>query len=409
MSKTTKSCIYCDGELRRVRKGEHIIPKALGSSKTIRCVCQECNNAFSILDQGLITCSPVHLIDYRLRMTRGGNWYDIDHDDDNLVIEGYPDSSQTTFTAWPQIIFCERGIQIRGDHEGFEQIGAERWQALFFKNLCATYERYKAGDNRAILFSPNPGMSSRGRYPPRVFAEKSISEFKTGMRFRARYEERPQRKVILGELDKLTPKSRLITMRTAMGSSAPGARMSGDAITTYRALTKIAINALAHCCERTQVDRYAFRDAVRLVQLRRLWTNPKRYLARCGFVRPAELRPLGCPKNAHVLHLCHFAGAQLWQMYFVFYGGDVGGRIEFPGPSQEAWKSATIIAPFCGKSKPWNRTLFQDIVAPEVEIVSWNDEKFLRKVVPSVSSIIKESGELIIRRHLRPRKDGFAH
>lgn len=404
MHRTTKSCIYCDGRLQRVRKGEHVIPQALGSSETIRCVCHECNNVFSILDQHLITCSPVHLVDYRLRMTKGGNWFDIDHDDDNLIIESYPDSNQTTWITWPQMIFCERGTQIRGDYEEFEQIGAEDWQARFFTNLCAAYERYKAGDKRAILFSRNTGMSLLGRYPPRVFAERSIREFARGMRFRARYEEKPQRDTILAELGKLTPKTRLRKpTRTAIGSKAPGGVMRGDAIKTYCALTKIAINALAHCCERTEVDRYAFRDAVRFVRLRRLWTDPKRYLARCGFVRPVELRPLGCPENAHVLHLCHYAGAQLWQMYFVFFGGDVGGRIEFPGPNQEAWASTTIIAPFGSAFKSWNRTCCEEVVAPEVEIVAWTDEEFLRKVVPSVSPIIRESGELTIRRYRRPR------
>lgn len=404
MSRTSRSCIYCDGELRRVRKGEHIIPQALGSCEAIRSVCHGCNNAFSVLDQHLISCSPVHLIDYRLRMTRGGNWYDIDHDDDNLVIEVYPDSSQKTWTAWPQIIFCEHGTQIRGDHEGFEQVGAEGWQELFFTNLYAAYERFKTGNQRAILFSPNPGMSSAGRYPPRVFAERSIQKFGPGMRFRARYEERSERATILAELEKLTPKTRFdTTMRTALGSSAPGARMRGDAITTYRALTKIAINALAHYCEKTEVDRYAFRDAVGLIKSRRLWTDPRRYLARCGFVRPAELRPLVCPKDAHVLHFCHYAGAQLWQMYFVFFGGEVGGRIEFPGPSQEAWVSTTITAPFRGASKSWSRISCQEILAPEVGIVAWTDEQFLRKVVPSVAPILRESGELTIRRYRRPR------
>ncbi len=352
----------------------------------------------------MITCSPLQLIDYRLRMTKGGNWYDIDHDNDNLVFEAYPDSNQSTWTAWPQIIFCDRGTQIRGDHEEFERIGVEGWQDLFFASLCAAYERFKAGDKRAILFFPNPGMSAYGRYPPRVFAEKSIRDFGPRMRFLARYEERSQRDSILAELGKLTPKTRLgTTMRTATGSSAPGARMRGDAITTYRALTKIAINALAHCCEKTAVDRYEFRDAVRLIQLRSLWTEPKRYLARCGFVRPVELRPLACPENAHVLHLCHYAGAQLWQMYFAFFGGAVGGRIEFPGPSQEDWASVTMTAPFRGACRSWKCTHYQDIVAPQVDVVAWNDEAFLRKVVPSVAPVLRESGELTIRPYRRAR------
>lgn len=337
-------------------------------------------------------------------MTRGGNWYDIDVDDDNLVIESHPDSMQTTWTVWPQIIFCEGGTQIRGDHEDFEKLGPEAWQSLFFTNLYAAYTRFKAGDKRALLFSPNPGMSSRGRYPPRVFAERPIHQFGKGMRFVARYEEKSQRGAILSKLEKLTSRTRLgETTRIAMGSSTPGGRMGGDVITTCRALTKIGINALAYCCEKTEVDHYAFREAIRLVRFRQLWTDPKRYLARCGFVRPVQLESLRCPDDAHALHLCHYAGAQLWQMYFVFFGGAVGGRIEFPGPNHEDWSSTTILAPFRGIHKSWSRTPYQDIVAPTVDIVAWTDEEFLRKVVPSVSPIVSESSDLTIRRYRRPR------
>lgn len=404
MSRTAKSCIYCDGVLRQIGKGEHIIPKALGSTAKIRCVCGDCNNEFSVLDKHLLMNSPIYLIHYRIHGTKGGHWYEIDKDDDNLIIQVCPNRTQTSWPACPQIIFCEGGTQIRGDHEGFLQLGTEAWQDVFFTNLCAAYQRRVKGDNRAIIFSRYPGMSSQGRYPPRVFAERSIHEFGAEMRFMAHYEKRSQRRQILTELAKLTPKKKIGTvMRTAMGSRTPGGRMSGDAITTYRALTKIGINALAFTCEKTQVDRYEFREAIRFVQRPIPYTNPKRYLARCGFVSPAQLESLCCPNDAHLLHFCHYDVAQLWQMYFVFYGGAAGGRIEFPGPSQEMWKSTTMIAPFRGDTKAWIQKRYGDIVAPQVDIVSWNDDEFFRKVVPSVAPAVSESGALTIRRSRQRR------
>jgi len=59
------------------------------------------------------------------------------------------------------------------------------------------------------------------------------------------------------------------------------------------------------------------------------------------------------------------------------------------------------IAPYCGSTKSWSQTVRQDIVAPDVEIVSWSDEKYFDKVVPSIT-IVNESGDINIRRKQRP-------
>lgn len=398
MAKTRPRCIYCDAELRKIRKGEHIIPRSLGSTKTIRSVCNDCNNSFSILDEQLVKHSPVHWIDYRRRATKGGNWYDIDVHDDNLIFQAYPDKSQSTWTAWPQVIFCEQGPQIRADLDEIEKIGAEEWQAIFFKHLCAALERHNNGDSSAIHFAPNSRMSSFGRYPPRVFAERRICEFGQGMRFLGKYLSPPEQAKLLAQITKLSPKTRLENQTTARGSSAPGAIMHGDAMLLYRALTKIGINALAYICTQTDVDRFAFREAVQFVQDGRLRAEAaKRLLIRCGFVCPEQLRSLECPKGSHVLHLCHYAGSHLWQMYFALFGGDVGGRIEFRGPNRERWASTTITAPIGGR---WSQTYSNDIVAPDVRVVPWDDDMFLQKVVPSIP-IVRESGSITVRRRDR--------
>ena len=50
----SKMCIYCGGPVKGVRKGEHIVSRALGGTLGLRCVCTGCNTGvLSVLDTEL--------------------------------------------------------------------------------------------------------------------------------------------------------------------------------------------------------------------------------------------------------------------------------------------------------------------------------------------------------------------
>ena len=52
-SSSSIKCIYCLGPVGKVKKGEHIIPHAIGGTLSLRTVCRKCNGSFSEMDREL--------------------------------------------------------------------------------------------------------------------------------------------------------------------------------------------------------------------------------------------------------------------------------------------------------------------------------------------------------------------
>lgn len=91
-SQSTRTCIYCGGEALKVRKGEHIVPKAIGGRRTIsdfckgRTICNPCNNGpLSELDEELCHRSPLSVIASQEIDSHIWQVWDVDHRTDNLV------------------------------------------------------------------------------------------------------------------------------------------------------------------------------------------------------------------------------------------------------------------------------------------------------------------------------------
>ena len=111
-SQSTKTCIYCGGEALKVRKGEHIIPKAIGGRRTIsdfckgRTVCNPCNNGpLSELDDELCRRSPLSVIASQEIGSHIWQVWDVDNQADNLLLEARPDWCAQSLAQYPQIVF----------------------------------------------------------------------------------------------------------------------------------------------------------------------------------------------------------------------------------------------------------------------------------------------------------------
>jgi HNH endonuclease len=86
-------CVYCGGAVHKVRKGEHIIPVALGGKRTIsdsckdRTVCNPCNNGpLSQLDTELCSRSPLSIVAARELDAFVWQTWDVDHGGSNVSV-----------------------------------------------------------------------------------------------------------------------------------------------------------------------------------------------------------------------------------------------------------------------------------------------------------------------------------
>src|SRR5688572_27781640 len=83
-------CVYCGGPLKRIGKGEHVIQRSLGGRREfLRCVCGDCNGAFSEIDKELASKSPLAILVQQEFGTAGAlAWgYDSGHD---IALEARP-------------------------------------------------------------------------------------------------------------------------------------------------------------------------------------------------------------------------------------------------------------------------------------------------------------------------------
>lgn len=112
-------CIYCGGPTSGVRKGDHIVPEAMGGELTLKCVCKTCNGEFSKLEQELCSRSPLSIIlQQELGTESTTSWdYDIERD---IALEARPLPGFRSPVLWPQLIFLGEKIHFRFDQEEAE-------------------------------------------------------------------------------------------------------------------------------------------------------------------------------------------------------------------------------------------------------------------------------------------------
>lgn len=179
-------CLYC-GKAGKLTL-EHVVPKALGGTRTTKSVCASCNNGFlSDLDKELACRSPLSLVAMsELRQQTGFIW-DVDPSERNLLLEAEADAQ--SLTVRPQIIFDTDGPKLYADAEELTKFGWQKFQNVFMQHLFAAFHSLKSAPKRPRLVFEPILYETFGMYrlPPRVFATKRISEFSNRMHFRCRY------------------------------------------------------------------------------------------------------------------------------------------------------------------------------------------------------------------------------
>jgi hypothetical protein len=364
-AKQVRKCMYCGGNVTKEKRGEHIVPAAIGGELTLKeaagkSVCPKCNNeVLSVLDTELCRRSHLSVIASQEIDSRLWQAWDIDHSARELLVEARPewkDGELRQLFNYPQMIFETAGPQIRGDAEEMERIGKDKVLNVMIRAVYSAFERYNAGKKRVLHFERvRTDLSSRGyRLPPRVYSPHSFAEIGEdihGQSFVMRYLTESDRHFALRSMSQLDVGNKKQFNRSALylGSRVPSISTYFDLGLTVRAMMKIAVNLLAAYCTNTAVNCDTFPQVTRLI-LGEQHPNPF-LIAGNGFVHAEDVEELARP-GCHSFRLTRLESE--WIVYMSFFGGRIGGAVSFPGPTQEEWNTMEIVAPI--HSKVWRVT-----------------------------------------------------
>lgn len=393
-----RKCIYCSRAVGRVRKGEHIIPEAIGGALTIKSVCSQCNNDFSPLDRELSSRSPISIVASQQIDAHLWQAWDVDHSDSDLLLEAYPDWNHELLTLYPQTVFDRSRPHVRGDYDELRNFGPEDFSRVFVKAMLQAYRRYEAGEKRWLHFERVDGeqLVQRGyRLPARIFSRMTIWELATRLRnkkpaaFVLRYLNTVDRRLALNTLDTWPPRRRhrSVQLERAIGSPLPVIAYVYDAAKVLRAIAKLAVNLISYCCPNSKIDHEGLRQVINVIKGEAPVTP--QHLNANGFIWASDIEPIKAEGQSHSFHIVHGDGQ--WHVYSSFFGGRIGTFVRFPGPNGEEWTYADIVAPL--RSKDWQvRT--GKVLRPLKSHIEWKD---FSKMVPTIPMLHTET-KLIIER-----------
>lgn len=387
-------CIYCGQNVGRVRKGEHIIPEAIGGALTIKNVCGRCNNGFSQIDAELCSRSFLSIVASQQMDAHLWQAWDVDHSAANLLLEARPDWAAESLALYPQMVFERAGPQLRGDHREMARFGQENFEKVFVKSMLRAFRRHEAGVGRCLHFErvENQAIERGYRLPPRIFPRMSVQELadrlgrgKTAS-FVLRYQTESDRRFALNVLNTWNYRGTFRSLERGIGSELPIFGCFFDAGRVLRALSKLAVNLLSHCCPNSPINRMELRDVIRVIR----WGESavsNELLSANGFVHALDIEPIKAGSVEHSFRLLHM-DAQ-WYVYSSFFGGRIGSFVRFPGPNREDWCCADIMAPL--RSKAWTiRT--SSILQPLKVHIEWQD---VTKLVPTIKMLHTEAKLLV--------------
>lgn len=399
-----KSCIYCGGSLDGVQRGEHIVQKAIGGTLTLDTVCNDCNGSFSDIDREFCSRSPASVIASKVIDSHLWQVWDVDHSAENLLVEARPDWEDQSFVDYPQIIFEKSGPQFRGDFAEMRRIGGEHFVRILVKYARLSFQLYRAGKRRCLHFEkivPDSRLTLGYRMPPRIFTRHSIHELRRRLENGKtpscilRFRTEADRRFALNELDNWRTSTKSSRFEIGRGSAFPSVGVYFDMGKTLRAMAKIAVNLLAHCCEKTPVNCDSFGPVINVIRGKD-HVNPALF-TRNGFVQPDLLGQIKVQNNAHSFRLVHLDGN--WIVYSAYFGGRVGTIVVFPGPNFEEWITADLTVPL--NSRQWTlRT--SPLLQPLKVKPLW---KGLDQIIPSAEILNVES---VVRVSEVPRRKAQA-
>jgi hypothetical protein len=384
-----RTCIYCGRAVGHVKKGEHVIPEALGGALTIKNVCGSCNNTYSTIDTELCSRSPLSIVASQVINAHLWQVWDVDHTSNNLLVEARPDWTNKSFIQYPQIIFERSGIQLRGDFEEVRHFGHENFALVMSRCARRAFQHAEAGERKWIhleKIAANENFSEEYRLPPRLFSRHSLADIgkeyvcQKRTSFIMRFETQDERRFALNALSNWNVGSNRRSnnhFRVGIGSRLPPMRCFFEKNKVYRGLAKIAFNVLSHCCSNTPVDLNCFPDAVRLISGDRD-LQPKNFRQH-GFVCASDVQTIRADSNCHSFRLMYMDG--IWHVYSAFFGGRIGAYFSLAGPNGESWRCADVYAPL--NSAHWNMEC-SPLLQPLNCTIEWAD---LTRMVPSVEII----------------------
>lgn len=388
---TNRQRIYC-GRRRKLTR-EHVVPDALGAAKWTKSVCAPCNGELlSPLDKELAEESPLSLVAaFELQKKMKYSW-DVDHEDNNLLLEASADETSQSMTRWPQMVFEEGGPQLRGDAEEIQRFGWDDFQTVFVRQMLAAFATFKSGAKRPrIIFERvSDDIPKIYRYASRVFSTRRIADFDGRMRFQCRYTCDADKRRVLRSLGNWGAAGRFRSQAIGLGSALPAFKSNFELTAVLRGLVKIGINLLYWSCDKTPVDRGTLEQPIKVVT----GETPVRagLLALNGFVHVDDIAALQCKPGEHHFRLVYDTRRGSWHIYFGFFGGRIGATVWFPGPSNEQWLTADITAPI--ENSNWS-VRKSPIYLPIRTRVEWAD---LSKVIPSVPFVNRQTVVTVVSR-----------
>jgi hypothetical protein len=379
-------CIYCGQEFKNVRRGEHIVPNAIGDTLTVsdvckeKKVCQQCNTGIlSDLDNELCRQSFLSVVAATELSTLIGQCWDVDHDANNLLLEAEPDFKGESLSLYPQMIFETTGSQLRGDGETVERFGYDRFYNVFVRHMHGAFQGFKAGiDGRVHVkrIRLNNSLQGQYRYPPRLFARRPITRFGKGMSFELRFLDAAGRRRALSCLENWDLATKPRSYGRAFGSRMPSFNLTANLGKVVRGLAKMGINLLAAYCLHTLVNRDGFREVIRVIMDEEPF--PPQLFQANGFVAANDIQPI-CVPSAHSFRL-QYSG-RFWHIYSSFFGGLIGAVVRFPGPNREDWVCADIVMPIRSR----NATITKGRILQPLKVrVEWKD---VGLIMPSFKTI----------------------
>lgn len=372
-----RSCIYCGHPVVKVRRGDHIMPEALGGTKTLKTVCQSCNGKFSELENELIGKTPLAILAARELGRSMANVWDVDTHDRNLLLEARRDEEAQSMMLYPQLIFDDAGLTIRFDYEEGLKFGIGRFCHLFSKRVKRAFEKTihneKGGFHGTRIPSPLdfPGGY---RYPPRVFARGSMSEAAYSKTLELTYTHAADRRRVYREISRWTDIPRFHEGSSRESTLVPVVRARFNRASVVRGLWKIGFNILAFLGEKTLVDYRSFKhvtDAVRGISQPNL-----EWLDHNGFVPAMYFDDLSGSSNCHRVEVSW--SDDKWRVRFAFFGGNFCAVVYFDGPNNETWNTVDLTIPI--HSDDWEITPSKILMARAQIPIEWGD---LDRLVPS--------------------------
>ncbi len=396
--KVKRLCLYCGEPTKRGRKGEHILPEAIGGVRTLndvpnRAVCPRCNSGLlSRLDKELCSRSYLSVIASREIGAHLWQTWEVDHQANNLLVEARPewaaDKSLNSLVCYPQITFERSGPALRGDWEEFRRFGPDASKVLF-RAVRHCFGRYRDGEKGAFHFERvRSGATCDGyRLAPRIYTPHPIDHIAANIRtqsFVFRFATEEDKHFVLQALPNLSDGSRLTKCEYKPGSHTPRMGLFFDIGDTMRALMKLGLNLIAAHCPQTPVNHQSFKNVIRIIR-NEAGQIPLSLMLSNGFVHAEDVQAIKAPGNGHSFRLFHADGK--WHVYSCFFGGQVGSYVQVPGPNHEEWRSADIVAPLGSKDWKVSTSHILPFMKPRVE---WNDGSIVMpsfKLQNSVSSV----------------------